>query len=267
MADFLDKMRDLLKPYRRGTAPLEIRRAILDEVQSRIVTAGVGKRIFPYNRIRIHILADTEQEREELETIVHEAWDLKADIAERLRDHEAKAPADLDVEIAEITVIAAGDAPDPAFGDRRFRLDLQKAESVQAAPLARPILDLTVLKGTASQHVYTFEGQDRINLGRLEEVFDAEERVRRRNDVIFLEEGDVSPTVSREQARLTWDDELKAYRLRAEPGASVTRILRDGRTIDVSPQDRRGIKLQHGDEIYLGRACVKATLRAIEAPS
>lgn len=259
MADFLDKMRDLLKPYRRGTAPLEIRRAILDEVQSRIVTAGVGKRLFPYNRIKIHLLADTPQEREELETIVLEAWDLKADIAERLRDHEAKAPADLDVEIA------VTDEQSPAFNDRRFRLELQKAESVQAAPLARPILDLTVLKGAASQHVYTFEGQERINLGRLEEVFDAEERVRRRNDVIFLEEGDVSLTVSREQARLTWDDEIKAYRLRSEPGASVTRILRDGRTIDVSPQDRRGIKVQHGDEIYLGRACVKASLRAAEA--
>jgi len=255
MADFLDKMRDLLKPYRRGTAPLEIRRAILDEVQSRIVTAGVGKRLFPYNRIKIHILADTPQEREELETIVHEAWDLKADIAERLRDQEAKAPADLDVEIA------VTEEPDPAFTDRRFRLELQKAESVQAAPAARPILDLTVLKGTASQHVYTFEGQDRINLGRLEEVFDAEERVRRRNDVIFLEEGDISATVSREQARLAWDDEIKAYRLRAEPGASVTRILRDGRTIEVSPQDRRGIKVQNGDEIYLGRACIKATVR------
>ena len=89
--------------------------------------------------------------------------------------------------------------------------------------------------------------------------------MRRRNDVIFLEEGDISATVSREQARLSWDDEIKAYRLRAEPGASVTRILRDGRTIDVSPQDRRGIKVQHGDEIYLGRACVKATLRAAEA--
>lgn len=259
MTDFIDKMRDLLKPYRRGTAPLEIRRAILDEVQSRIVTAGVGKRLFPYNRIKVHILAETPQEREELETIVHEAWDLKTDIAERLRDQEAKAPADLDVEIS------VTDEPAPAFGDRRFHLELHKAESVPAAPAARPILDLTVLRGTASQHVYTFEGQDRINLGRLEEVFDAEERVRRRNDVIFLEEGDISATVSREQARLTWDDELKAYRLRSEPGASVTRILRDGRTIDVSPQDRRGIKVQPGDEIYLGRACVKVGLRAPES--
>jgi hypothetical protein len=255
MNDFFDKMRDLLKPYRRGTSPLEIRRAILDEVQARIVTAGVGKRLFPYNRIKVHLLAETEQERDELETITREAWDLKADIVERLNDHEAKAPADLTVEI-DVT-----SEPSPAFGDRRFRIDLQKAETAPVEAPSRPTLELTVLKGAATQHVYTFAGQDRINLGRLEEVFDAEERVRRRNDVVFLEEGDVSPTVSREQARLTWDDELKAYRLRAEPGASATRILRDGRTIDVSPQDRRGIKVQPGDEIYLGRACVKVGVR------
>jgi hypothetical protein len=114
---------------------------------------------------------------------------------------------------------------------------------------------------SSTQHVYTFEGPDRINIGRLEEVVDAEERVRRRNDIVFVEEGDISVTVSREQARLAWDDEIKAYRLRAEPGASATRILRDGRSIDVSQQDRRGIKVQSGDEIYLGRACLKVAMR------
>jgi hypothetical protein len=261
MADFLDKMRDLLKPYRKGTEPLEIRRAILDEVQSRVISAGVGKRLFPYNRIRIHILAADPEEREGLEAIVREAWDLKTDIDGRLRDLEAKAPADLEVE-SDVT-----DQPSPAFGDRRFRLEFQKAETapVSGTVPVRPILEITILKGTATQHVYSFQGQDRIHLGRLEEVVDDEGRVRRRNDVAFLEEGDVSTTVSREQARLAWDDELKAYRLRAEPGASATRILRDGRTIDVSPQDRRGVRIQSGDEIYLGRACVKVGMREGEA--
>ena len=257
MADFLDKMRDLLKPYRKGTEPLEIRRAILDEVQSRVISAGVGKRVFPYNRIRVHILAADPEEREGLETIVREAWDLKADIDGRLRDLEAKAPADLEVE-SDVT-----DQPSPAFGDRRFRIEFQKADAapVTAAAAVRPALEVTILKGTATQHVYSFEGQDRIHLGRLEEVVDDEGRVRRRNDVAFLEEGDISTTVSREQARLAWDDELKAYRLRAEPGASATRILRDGRTIEVSPQDRRGVRILSGDEIYLGRACVKVGMR------
>lgn len=258
MADLLDKFRDLLKPYRKGTAPLEIRRAILDDVEARIVSGGVGKRIFPYNRIRVHLLAASPEEKLELELVTREAWDLTTDITERLLDREAKAPGDLEAEIV-IT-----DQPSPAFGDRRFRLEFSKADAVPATVPVRPILDVTVLKGTATQHVYTFLAADRINLGRLDEVVDDEGRVRRRNDVAFLEEGDISTTVSREQARLAWDDEIKAYRLRAEPGASATRILRDGRTIDVSQQDRRGIKVQSGDEIYFGRACVKVGLRTEE---
>jgi len=258
MADLLGKFRDLLKPYRRGTAPLEIRRAVLDEVESRVVSGGVGKRVFPYNRIRVHLLATSPEESTELEVVTRETWDLTTDVTERLRDLEAKTPADLEVEIV-IT-----DQPSPSFGDRRFRLEFSKAETAPAAEQIRPILDVTVLKGTSTQHVYTFPGTDRINIGRLDEVVDDEGRVRRRNDVAFLEEGDISATVSREQARLAWDDEIKAYRLRAEPGASSTRILRDGRTIDVSQQDRRGIKVQSGDEIYFGRACVKVGLRTEE---
>jgi hypothetical protein len=255
MADFMDKMRDLLKPYRKGAAPLEIRRSILDEVQSRVVSAGVGKRIFPYNRIKVHLLADTPQEREELEAIASEAWDLEADIGERLRDLEARAPGDLAVEVL------VTDQPSAAFGDRRFRLELHKAEPVRAGEAARPLVELTVFKGTAGQHVYSFSGPDRINLGRLDEVVDDEGRVRRRNDVAFDEEGDVNATVSREQARIAWDDEVKAYRLRSEAGASATRILREGRSIEVSAQDRRGVLLHSGDEIYLGRACLKFALR------
>jgi hypothetical protein len=255
MADLLDKFRDLLKPYRKGTAPMEIRRAILDEVEARVVSGGVGKRIFPYNRIRVHLLAGSPEESLELELITRETWDLTTDITGRLLDLEAKAPGDLQAEIV------VTDQPSPAFGDRRFRLEFAKADAAPVAATVRPILDVTVLKGTATQHVYTFPAADRLNIGRLDEVFDDEGRVRRRNDVAFLEEGDISTTVSREQARLAWDDEIKAYRLRAEPGASATRILRDGRTIDVSQQDRRGIKVQSGDEIYFGRACVKVGLR------
>lgn len=266
MADFLDKIRDLLKPYRKGTEPLEIRRAVLDEVQSRVISSGVGKRIFPYNRIRVHLLAAGPEEREELEIVTREAWDLQTDVAERLRDLEAKTPGDLPGGLE--VEIAVTDQPSPAFGDRRFRLEFQKAEaapvSVANTAPVRPILEVTILKGVAGQRVYSFPGPDRINLGRLDEVVDDEGRVRRRNDVAFLEEGDISTTVSREQARLAWDDEIKAYRLRAEPGASATRILRDGRSIDVSPQDRRGIKVQSGDEIYLGRACLKVGLRMEE---
>ena len=40
MNDMLGKMRDLLKPWMKGTSPLEIRRAILDDVESHVVAVG-----------------------------------------------------------------------------------------------------------------------------------------------------------------------------------------------------------------------------------
>ena len=101
----------------------------------------------------------------------------------------------------------------------------------------RPALVLTITQGKAGQRVYSFDSHDRIMLGRLDEVLDEEGRVKRRNDVAFLEEGEVNRTVSREQARILWDAESAEYRLRTEPGASGTRILRDGRTIDVTIPD------------------------------
>ncbi|HET9677879.1 MAG TPA: FHA domain-containing protein, partial [Solirubrobacterales bacterium] len=134
------------------------------------------------------------------------------------------------------------------------------ATAAAAAPAERPRLELTVLKGVATQRVYEIEGA-RAFLGRLEEVVDADGRVRRRNDVAFLEVGEINSTVSREHARIAWDAEAGGYWLRAEQNASGTRIYRGGRTIDVSAHDRRGVLLQPGDEVYLGRACVKVGMR------
>lgn len=264
MEKWIDKIRDLknraLRPWDQGTEPLEIRRAVLEDAASRVVAAGGGKRVFPFNRVRVHVLAAGPQERDELEAVLREAWDLRTDIAELLREREVRIPPDFDVQV-EVT-----DQPSPAFGDRRFRVEYHRAEGEPApgggAPRStRPVLELTVLKGTAGQHVYTFEGAERVNLGRLEEVLDEDGRLKRRNDVAFVDEGEVSATVSREHARILWDEDSREYRLRREPGASGTRILRDGRPIDVSGQDRRGVRLQAGDEVWLGKACVKVGMR------
>ncbi len=272
MEDMLGKMRDWMKPWMKGTAPLEIRRAVLDEAESKVAAVGEGKRLFPYNRLRVHLLATGPEERAVLEAAVKEAWDLQNEIAGRLADRGCPVPAGFTVE----TVF---DEPRPEFGERRFFVEYEKAESPAPVAVAisspsvsspspsvsvRPTLVLTVVKGDAYQHVYEFEDLPRVHLGRLEEVVDADGRVRRRNDVAFREEGEVNTTVSREHARLTWDDATGGYWLRAEQNASGTRIYRNGRTIDVSAHDRRGVRIQGGDEIYLGRACVKVGLRQSE---
>ena len=269
MDDMIGKVRDWMKPWMKGTSPLEIRRAVLDEAESKVIAVGEGKRLFPYNRLRVHLLATNTEERAVLEAAAKEAWDLQNEIAARLAERGCPVPAGFAVDIVF-------DEPRPEFGERRFFVEYEKAESpapvaVPTAPgtpgvpstagAARPTLVLTVVKGDAYQHVYEFEGSPRIHLGRLEEVVDSDGRVRRRNDVAFREEGEVNTTVSREHARITWDDATASYWLRAEQNASGTRIYRDARTIDVSAHDRRGVRIQPGDEIYLGRACVKVGMR------
>ncbi len=264
MDKLFDTVRRWTRPWTTGTEPIEIRRAVLEKVEQKIVAVGGGRRIFPYNRVRVRLLAPADQ-RTELEAVVQEAWDLQADVRERLAEQGSSYPPELRVEVI------VDELPEGYQGEP-YRIEYERAE-VAAAPAAvstgstgaapassRPTLELTVLNGTANQHVYQFT-TDRVTLGRLHEVVDDEGRVRRRNDVAFLEEGDVSQTVSREHARILYDARAGEYRLRSEPGAAGTRILRDGRTIDVSGHDPRGVRLQAGDEIYLGRARLKVAFR------
>jgi hypothetical protein len=271
MNDMMGKMRDLLKPWMRGTSPLEIRRAILDDAESRVVAVGEGKRIYPHNHLRVHLLVPDPEERVRFEAVVREAWDLQREIAGRLAERGCPLPAGFEVEVA------FDEEAHPRFGDRRFYVEYLNREAPAATAAAPPApgasgaaaaagaerpttLELTVLKGVATQRVYELDAP-RVYLGRLEEVTDPDGRVRRRNDVAFLEVGEINSTVSREHARIAWDAEGGGWWLRAEQNASGTRIYRGGRTIDVSSSDRRGVRLQPADEIYLGRACVKVGMR------
>ena len=256
MNDFLGKMRDLLKPWMKGSSPLEIRRAILDDVESRVIAVGGGRRVFPFNRLRVHLLAPEPQVRTELEAVVREGWNLKDEVPARLRERDCPVPPGLEVDVA------FDEAASPNFGERRFWVEYSKEEAAPqvAAIVTRPTLEVTVLKGTATQHVYELDG-DRIYLGRLDEVVDSDGRVKRRNDVAFREDGEINHTVSREHARLAWDAAGGGFWLRAEQNASGTRIYRTGKTIDVSAHDRRGVRVQSGDEIHLGRAVVKVTFK------
>lgn len=257
LTDLIYRLRRLMRPWEAGTEPLEVRRAVLEEIEGRVVAVGGGRRVFPFNRIEVRLLTPDPQERELFEAVVREGWDLEREVRERLRGLDARFPAELGVEVS------FADRGGPEFGNRRFRILCHRVEGVAVpeGPAGRPVLDLTVMQGRATRHVYTFAGADRIAIGRLEEVLGADGRVLRRNDVAFLEEGEVNATVSREHARIVWDEAEEAYRLRDEGSASGTRLLRDGRSLEVSRHDRRGVRLRTGDEVYFGRASVKVSVR------
>lgn len=256
MEQVLGRLRDWLKPWMKGKTPLEIRRAILDDATQRVVAIGDGERIFPFNRLRIHLLTHDEQERSELEAAVREGWHLRESLLERLR----ALPCSLPPGGVQVEIDFAASA-DERFGERRFFVEYLRSETAVAS--VRPLLELTVVRGTATQKVYGFDAE-RIQIGRLAEVTDPHGRVRRRNDVAFLDEGEISKTVSREHARLQWDEGTAGYWLRCEQAGASTLVFRAGRDIEVSSHDRRGVRLQPGDEIHLGKACLKVSFRAHE---
>jgi hypothetical protein len=253
MSGIMDKLRQWGRPWAAGTEPVEIHRAILEDVLSQVVAIGGGRRVFPFDRVEVKLLAMSPEEKTRLEAIAEGGWDLAREVQERLKTQGVRVPEGL-----EMPVLVTEERV-PEFGDRRYALGFRKATQAEAASPARnvrPVLHLTIMKGKAVQESYDFAA-DRIYIGRLEEVLDAAGRVKRRNDVAFLEEGDLSQTVSREHARIAWDPESGAFWLRDEGSASGTLLFRNGRSIEVSRHDRRGVKLEDGDEVYLGRAAVK----------
>jgi len=66
----------------------------------------------------------------------------------------------------------------------------------------------------------------------------------------------VNDTVSRAQAHILRTS-AGEYRLFDDRSSHGTRIFREGRTIALPSGSPRGVKLQPGDEIYFGQACVR----------
>jgi hypothetical protein len=113
-----------------------------------------------------------------------------------------------------------------------------------------------ITKGAAEQPEYRMK-KERILVGRLPEVLDREGRLIRRNDLVFLDSGDdINSTVGRIHARIWFDSESREFCIMDEVSRYGTRIIRDGRSIEVPEGNQRGVRLRSGDEIYFGQACV-----------
>jgi hypothetical protein len=116
---------------------------------------------------------------------------------------------------------------------------------------------LVVMRGKATPESCTLE-KPRINIGRMQELTDSQQRVLRRNDVVFEEGADeANATVSRAHAHIRFERESGEYRICDDESEYGTRIFRDGKSIEIPAGNRRGERLRAGDEIYLGRACLR----------
>jgi hypothetical protein len=116
---------------------------------------------------------------------------------------------------------------------------------------------LVVMRGKAAMETYALD-KPRTNIGRMQELTDSEQRVVRRNDVVFDEgEDEANATVSRAHAHIRLETPAGEYRICDDESEYGTRIFREGKSIEVPAGNRRGERLRAGDEVYLGRACVR----------
>lgn len=242
--------RKVAEPWHDGSHPLELRRAILLDIEQDILEVDEGKRVYPYSHLEIRLLAETPETRAILEASLEAGLDLEDAVRRHLEDRDCRT-GDLSVHVT-----ITGEKTDD-FGERRFVIEKLRGEHLTSPP-RRPVIELTVIKGTAADRVYTFD-QDRILFGRLREVTDENGRPRRHNDVAFCDDDEESRSVSREHGRI--ERRGQEIRLIDERSAGGTRIFRNGRVIRVSSRDRRGLRLRPGDLIYLGQAALRFELR------
>jgi hypothetical protein len=233
---------------------------VVDRAEHEIQDIGRGGRVFPYNRVRVLVVAapGDKESRARFEAVLQGPPSLAQRLADRLRAAGCAVSA-----IGTEVVYARRRGTD--WTDADFHVEFDRAGEPPALPPPTPLTDdaprikLAVITGRAEHRAYTFGG-GRIDLGRRAEVVDQHQRLVRTNHVAFSEEGpDANHSVSRRHAHIEFSGRDRCYRIWDDRSAHGTSIVRGGRTIKV-PAGTRGTKLEPGDEIALGHARVRVTL-------
>jgi pSer/pThr/pTyr-binding forkhead associated (FHA) protein len=225
-----------------------VHRAILEEIEARIQTTSRGRHVFPYARLTVTLISPDADKRALYQTAFGEGARLQNDVREALESARCAIPRGFTI---EVNTAESGTAE---TGTRTFLIEYAAEPRPPKAEPDAPAR-LVVVRGKAEQTEYELK-KPRANIGRMAELVDANQRVVRRNDIVFEDAGDeANATVSRRHAHIRC--EAGEYRISDDESEYGTRVFRDGRPIEVPRGNRRGEKLRPGDEIYLGRACLR----------
>lgn len=252
----LEKRLQKLAGERAPREPLEIRQAVLDAIADLPRPTGRGRRVMPFDRVEVEILAATADVRREFEAVLDRDGSFEATV----RNDLAGSGCDL----ARGLTIAVQYRRKPPAGwteGQHFAVTGQASDSAGAhapaggaAAPTLPQVSLKVIKGRAAKKTLELRAV-RINVGRQEEVSDRDRRIVRRNHLAFSEGDEIGASVSRAHAHVRCAD--GECRLHDDGSAYGTRIDRGGRMIEVPAGQSRGVKLQHGDVLHFGRAIVE----------
>ncbi len=225
---------------------LLVHRGILDEVAAKFQTVQRGKRIFPFNYVLVRLTAADANRRALFEAAFSAERRLENDIRECLTGSGCELPVGfaVEVEVAE-------------NGSRNLEIQCANRPSPTVSAPAPGPARVIIVRGKAGQDSFALN-KPRVNIGRLAELTDSRQRVVRRNDIVFEDGADeANASVSRGHAHIRLDAATNEYRLCDDSSEYGTRIFRDGRSIEVAPGGKRGERLSSGDDIYLGRACLR----------
>ncbi len=255
---------------------LMVHRAILEEIEGKVQIIQRGQRLFPYNHLTVRLVSPEAEKRALFQAAFAQEHRLENDIREALLGAGCTLAGGFAVDVETAEEGAKGFAISYAIRDVPAAVVVAENEHVPvAAPpseaetvrMAVPAADaphvalacgrLTVVRGKTAEESYTIE-RPRTNIGRMQELTDSQQRIVRRNDIVFEEGGDdANATVSRAHATIRFDAAARQYRICDDESEYGTRIFREGRSIEVPAGNRRGERLCAGDEIYIGRACLR----------
>ena len=230
----------------------EIRHAILAEIERRSHRAS-GRNLFPYNRITILIRGADQQQATALQGDFLREY-FENEILQSLAKADAQHPDGL-----RVAVDVSSDYPPK--GEPWLSVVTVFEEPPPAPKPQERIGWLMVIKGLAFPSELALD-RPRTNIGRNLDVYRTQ-GLSRRNHMAFEEETEIGRTVSREHAHIVRDRDSGEYRLfndrfynRARGESCSIWIVREGLSQEVH-HNARGVKLQDGDEIHLGRAILQ----------
>jgi hypothetical protein len=247
-----EKLRGLLRSSSadQKREMLEIHRAVLDDVAAHVDTLPRGKKVLAYTLLEVRILLPDHAHRRSYELVFVEGDALSRDIRLRLEDERVELPAHLSVQVELVPELPADVAV------RGFDVHYGSISTPQPSNEVTEVR-FTIIAGSAQQQELRLK-KKRINLGRLAEVIDAEQRLTRQNDVAFRDDAPApNQSVSRAHAHIEFDPENAAFRIFDDRSAHGTTVVRDGNVIPVPPGPSKGVALQNGDEIVLGQARIR----------
>src|SRR3954467_13106644 len=202
------KLRQMLRSSSPNQArePIELYRAVLDEVTSRIDALPRGRRIFVFSRVSVRVLLSNPDRRRSYERVFTEADSLTRDIKSYFEENEVDYPSRFKVDVELVDSL-------PLDVSERG-VEVTYSNPPTSAPGQDTIrIQLTILVGNAERNQYDF-AKHRINIGRLAEVLDSDMRTVRRNDIALKDDSTTeNSAVSRAHAHLEYDPDTNRFRL------------------------------------------------------